>query len=326
MTNLGPIIKPLRTFLDTNHLVNIAHLRAGRELRGGQDERRVAAYRILDEWLKVGRCVPLFYEPMSYEWIRQQSADGARQIAAVLDSGITVKQVPPDLVVFILEALGEAQRIEPYLGFPGFQIVQDFASDGDLAEWFNEFWPHRDENATTIGHFARRGQRPTVVAFVRTLAAYIKAGNDLWRVALDGERHSLAQTRKTQREHGAKGHVPDAYRRFWLKSALGLDTVIRRMAPSLDPDEILRQIDLDACPAIQLKLDAYWNYAKATSEPKAGDFVDLTMFGALPYADVALIENRMHEFGRQAHRSGYQERVHRDAVTMTKYVVRLQEG
>lgn len=49
------------------------------------------------------------------------------------------------------------------------------------------------------------------------------------------------------------------------------------------------------------------------------------MFGVLPYADVALIENRMHDFGRQARRSGYEERVHRDPVVMMDHIVGLEE-
>ena len=153
-----------------------------------------------------------------------------------------------------------------------------------------------------------------------------KAGNDLWQVALDGSRHALAQTKETQQKHGSKGVVPDNVRRYWLKSAQCLDEVISRMAPELDAGDLLRRIDLDACPAIQLHLDAYWNYAKATEEPKVGDFVDLTMFAALPYSDVALIENRMHEFVRQARRSGYEERMHRDPVAMVEYVSGLETG
>ncbi len=280
----------------------------------------MAAYRTIDEWLTTGRCVPLFYEPMSYEWIRQASGTGARDIAGILDSSVAVKRVLPDPLVFVVEAMNEAQRIEPMLGFPGFEVVRDFEFDGDLVAWFNEHWPHEDEKATVLGHLAARGERLTVTAFVETLAAHVQAGNDLWQLALDGERHALAQTRKTQREYKSKGPLPDKFRRFWLKSAQSLDELIRRMAPELDAEDLLRRIDLDACPAIQLRLDAYWNYAKANEEPKSGDFVDLTMFAALPYADVALIENRMHEFVRQARRCGYEERVHRDPVAMVDYV------
>ncbi len=314
------IIRPLRTFFDTNHLVNIAHLREGRGLRGGQNGRRVAAYEALDEWIRTGRCTPLFYEPMSYEWVRQESPTGARAIAAVLDSGILVKRVLPDPLVFVVEALNEAQRVEPRLGFPGFEVVREFAFDGDLVEWFNEHWPHDDEKATVLGRPAARGETLTVTGFVETLGVHLRAGNDLWQVALDGERHALSQTRQTQVEHGSRGPLPEIVRRHWLKTALSLDVVIQRMAPDLDADDLLGRIDLDACPALQLKLDAYWNYAKATEEPKTGDFVDLSMFAVLPYADVALIENRMHEFLRQARRSGYEERVHRDPVALVDFV------
>lgn len=318
------IIQPLRVFFDTNHLVNLVHLRRGQTLRGGHGEERVAAYRTLDDWLTTGRCVPLFYEPMTYEWIRQRSETGAREIAAFLDSAITVKRVLPDPLVFVVEALNEAQRIEPRLGFPGFEVVREFMFDGDLVEWFNEHWPHEDEHATMLGHPAARSEKVTVGGFVDALAAHVRAGEDPWKVALDGSRYALTQTRETQRKHGSKGKLTDGFRRFWLKSAQRLDEVIRRMAPDLDADDLLARIDLDACPALQLHLDAYWSYAKATEEPKAGDFVDLTMFAVLAYADVALIENRMQEFARQARRSGYEERVHRDSAAMVEYVVSLR--
>ncbi len=317
---LSTIIKPLRTFLDTNHLVNIVHLRRGQALRDGRADARAAAYRKIDEWLTTGRCVPLFYEPMSYEWIRQESATGARDIAAIFDSAVTVKRVLPDPLIFVVEVLNETQRLEPRLGFPGFEVVTDFMFNSDLVAWFNEHWPRREEHATVLGSPSASAEKPTVRGFVSALADYVGAGNDLWQIAVEGSRHALHQTRETQREHGSTGRVPDNVRRFWLKSAHGLDGIIRQMAPELDPDDLLQRIDLSRCPALQLHLDAYWNYAKANEELKAGDFVDLTMFAALPYADVALIENRMHEFVRQARRSGYDHRIFRDPVAMVDSV------
>lgn len=318
-------IRPRRLFLDTNHLVNMAHLREGRALRGGQDERRVAAYRTLDEWIMTGKCIPLFYEPMSYEWIRQGSADGAYRIAAVLDSAVAILRVLPDPLIFVVEALNEAQRIEPRLGFPCFDVVRALAIDGDLVQWFNEYWPHEDEKAIVHGRLGARGEHLSVVAFVGALARLVRTGNDLWQVALDGERHALDLTRQTQKEHGSSGALPEVVRRHWLKSALSLDKVIRRLAPGLDADDLLGRIDLGACPALQLKLDAYWNYAKATEKPKSGDLIDISMFAALPYVDVALIENRMHEFVLQARRSGYGQRVHRDPAALVEFVM-SQDG
>jgi hypothetical protein len=99
-----------------------------------------------------------------------------------------------------------------------------------------------------------------------------------------------------------------------LRSAHLLDQVLNRIAPDCDADALIAGLNLEACPSIQLKLDAYWCYAKANRSPKPGDMIDLMMFAALAYADLALIENRMHEYVRQTRPAEAKTRWFRDPI------------
>lgn len=313
------LIRPLRLFLDTNHLVNLTHLRQDRPLRGDHDEDRVSAYRTINKWLLTGQCVPVFCETMAYEWVRQEDPTGPQRIAAIFDSAMCARRVLADPLVFIVEAMKECKRIAPELAFPDCEIVAGFDPQSDLIDWFNAHWPKKDE-APTVAWKRVRFDDNRPVALVVEVIAEEKRRNDLWDVAHAGELHRLQQTRATQKEHGVGNDVLQEVRRFWLKTALLLDQVLRSMDRSVDADMVLAEVPLGNCPALLLSVDAHWAYARANQVPKKGDFVDLTMFAVLPYADVALIEGRMHEFVRQARRTEYADRVFRDPVALVESV------
>ncbi len=313
------VIRPLRLFLDTNHLVNLTHLRQGRTLRGVHLDERAEAYRTIDEWMLTGRCVPVFCETMAYEWVRQKDPNAPGQIAAIFDTAMCAKRVLADPLIFIVEAMKECQRVAPGLGFPNCEVVGDFDPNRALIGWFNTHWPEKNEAPTVAWKRVRFDDNRRVAFAVEAVAEEVRR-NDLRDVALAGELHRLKQTRATQRELGASDAILQKVRRGWLKTALLLDQVLRSMDPAVDTEAILARVRLEACPALLLSVDAYWAYAKANASPKDGDFVDLTMFAVLPYVDVALIENRMHDFVRQVRKTEYADRVFRDPVQLVASV------
>jgi hypothetical protein len=73
---------------------------------------------------------------------------------------------------------------------------------------------------------------------------------------------------------------------------------------------------LVACPSINLKVDAYWQYARANEEPKENDTIDLSLLAPIPYAAYALIEKRLAEFVRQVRHKGLEGRVFKDPVEL----------
>lgn len=313
------ILRPLRLFLDTCHLVNLVHLREGRPLRGGRAEERARAYVMIDGWIRSGQLVPVFCETMAYEWVRQKDQDAPGRIAAIFDTAMCARRVLADPLIFLVEAMKECKSIAPELAFPDCEIVAGFDPQSDLIAWFNAHWPKKGE-APTVAWKRVRFDDNRPVALVVEVIAEEKRRNDLWDVALAGELHRLQQTRATQKEHGVGNDVLQEVRRYWLKTALLLDQVLRSMDRSCDADAILADVRLENCPALLLSVDAYWAYAKANPVPKKGDFVDLTMSAVLPYADVALIEGRMHEFVRQVRRTEYADRVFRDPVALVESV------
>ena len=161
---------------------------------------------------------------------------------------------------------------------------------------------------------------PSVTEIVRGLQPVINEGRALWSEALEGERAALTQTRATQQ--GQKGPCPEHYKRTWLRTAHRLDDVLKRTAPELDPNALIESIDLKLCPAVCLKVDAYWYYARANKETKENDTIDMTLLAPIPYVRYALIENRLAEFVRQARHEHVAGRVYRDPVTLLQVIDR----
>jgi len=289
-----------QVFVDTNHLINLAHVGQGRPLRN-QSAERTRAYERLLEIIRSGRCAPLFYEPSAYEWVHGNSLESALEIADVIDRAGPAKCVVHDPVVFLVEAMLECNRLDPRIPVPDVAIVHDLGRGNELGGWFRSLWPREDElPEITPVVVERPGGPPSVVGLVRALHGRVNGSPEMWQMALEGERFALEGTRGTLKQLGGRGPVPETVRRHWLRTAHLLDQVLRRVQPDCDADALIAGINLDACPSIQLKLDAYWCYAKANESPKPHDMIDLMMFAALPHADFALIENRMHEYARQA--------------------------
>ncbi len=317
---MSELARPLHLFLDTNHAINIARLRVGGQLRGKPDLSRVRAYRQLDEWIKSACFIPLFCETMTYEWMRAQSDAIALQVAAVFDSACCVKQVLPDPLVYIVEAMNECLRQDPSIDYTAHEVVREMRFDGELVRWFTKHWPDKTEHPTVVAGAASLNDRFSVVGFVQAVASGFRGSPTNWSIALKGESTRLKATRETIARSGDSKAAPEIARRYFLRSALWIDRVLASCAPNADINALLRGIEWDACPALDLYFRSYWNYAKANREPKQGDFVDLTMFPPLAYTDVGLIENRMHEILRQSRREWDDTRVFRDPVTLVDAV------
>jgi len=311
------LVLPQTLFIDTGHLINLADLAMGSPLKGAQSKERVAAYEQIRDLLRIGRFIPIFYEPSAYEWVQGNSPQRALQIAAVLDQAVGVKRILPEPLLFTVEVMQECQRIDPRIPFPAVRIVDDIGSDDNLGAWFGDAWPEDAEKPDRIAvRIAAPGSRPTVSGVVRGFIESGKVGPDSWKLAHDGQAFSLRRTRETQAQRGGKGPVPEEVRRYLLRSFLRMDQVLHRIAPTVDVDDILARVELAACPALQLWLDAYWNYAKANETPQPGDMIDLTMFAVIPHADITLIEKRMHEFVRQVRGTRYAGQCFRDPIEL----------
>lgn len=313
---MSEIAQPLHLFLDTNHVINIGRIRAGGELRGKPDPARVAAYRQIGEWIKTGLFIPLFCETMAFEWMRMESDAAAMRAAAVLDSAICVKKVLPDPLVYIVEAMNECKRMEPSIDYTRHAAVCDMKFGGELVLWFTKHWPEKADHPAAVPGTGRPDEQFTVVGFVQAVTPHFRRTPDNWRIALEGETIRLKTTHETIARSGGSKCPPEVARRHFLRSALWLDRVLASCAPKSDVDALLRGIEWSACPALDLYFTSYWNYAKANSVPKQGDFIDLTMFPTLAYTDVGLIENRMHEILRQSRREWDGTRVFRDPAQL----------
>lgn len=316
---MSEILRPQTLLLDTGHLVNLVHRTTGQGMRRGIPTAWGDAYDELDRRLRSGDFIALFYEPLSYEWIQVNSIERALEIAAVLDRAMCVRNLLPDPVLFQVEAMNAAKIVEPGLDYPGFDVIRDLGFDAEIVEWFTRVWPDTSEHPTTVPVVVPGDvTEPSVSAIVRGLQPVIDGGRDLWKEALEGSRVALAQTRDTQRRLGRKGPCPESFKRHWLRTALGLDEILLRSGPGFDPKEIIAHIDLSACPAIDLKVDAYWQYARANEEAQENDTIDLTLLAPIPYAAYALIEKRLAEFVRQAGQGGLGERVFKDPVELIR--------
>jgi hypothetical protein len=279
---MSELLQPRRVFIDTGHLINLVDVGLEREVRN-QSAERTRSYQRLLELVKSGYCVPLFYEPSAYEWVHGNSLQRALEIAAVLDSAVRVKRVLHDPVVFLVEAMLECKRLDPRVPFPNVAVVDDLGRGNELGAWFRAGWPEEDEHPQmTPIVVERQDGRPTVGGLVRALHGIVNQSPDMWQIALDGERTALEGTRATLKRLGGRGPLPEVVRRHWLRTAHLLDQVLKRIAPECDADALIAGLNLHACPSIQLKLDAYWSYAKANEAPKPHDMIDLMMFAALP--------------------------------------------
>lgn len=313
------ILQPKTLLIDTGHLVNMVQVQRGRPLPRGVRPSWATAYGDLLNLLRCGALIPLFYEPLSYEWIQDNSLERALQIAAVLDQAICVKMVFVDTLLFLIEAMNAAKVVEPSLDYMPFDVIRPLGCNDDVLNWFTRVWPERSQHPSSVPVVISDWRaNPTAAEMVRGYQSKILSDRDLWREALDGSRFALQQTKNTQRQYAQKGLPPESFKRYWLRTALRLDEVLRRTSGCADVDEIIRRIDLDACPAICLKVDAYWQYARAVINPTENDIADLTLLAPIPYADFSLIEKRMAEFVRQARKPSLLDGMFHDPTALTQ--------
>ena len=314
---MSEVIRPMRAFFDTNHLVNLHRVRSGGSLAASEGTERHEAYLILAELIGSGRLLPLFFESQSYEWIHGKPESLKTQIASVLDSAPSVLSMLPDPEVFLVEGLNEAKRIDPNIDYPGFEIVEQLGGHNSLGLWMSA---HSLTDAKP--EWRQPVETGSVKDFVMALADAIRGRSAEWREGISGDAFALEVTRKTQKKNS---RLDDATRRGWFQSAHNLQGVLRSIGASLDPGEIIQQIDLEKCPATVLRVETVWKFAKSNRKHKQNDMTDLAMLAPLAYADVALIEKSLHDCVRQTGLSGYMERVHRDVVSMVEYVARRDE-
>jgi len=263
----------------------------------GAPEAWRGPYKALLARMRRGECIPMYYEPLSYEWIENSTLDRALEIASVYDEAICVKKLAPAPLLLLLECLSEAQRVAPEIGYPGFEIVTNLQMNPDLVDWFTTVNRDPDEAPTVSGNIIVND--PTVCDIIRSTFPVLSRGM-CWSHLLDGEREALAKTRETQASYGQRGLPPAKYKRNWLRTGVRLHKYVNEMAPHLQVEDVLEAMDLSRCPAVSLKVDTYWQYARANKEPQRNDAIDLTLIAPQPYVDFSLIERRLAGFVEQS--------------------------
>lgn len=323
-TQTSSIFRPPRVLIDTGHLVEIARMLHGQPVRlpgGWQD-----AYSTILEFMRNGEVVPLFYEPLAYEWIQGTSESRQRELASVLDEAVAVMTVASDHVILRLEATMEAARVAPALGFQSHSPIRRFGTDPALARWKRSMYPEDASKLIRAPVYATAAGKLTVQSVVRGIAAAVQNGLDAWNEAKSGHEEAVRTTRTTQARYGRPGLPPAHWKRHWLKTALGLDATITLHAPDQNADEIIESMDITRCPAISLKTDVLWQYARRPNEPEENDLIDLATLAPMAYADFTLTEKRLADLVRQSRHPEIAERVHRNPAEFVGALSRCHSG
>ncbi len=291
------ILLPPKIYLDTNHLIKITEAR--------KSVSPNAAYSFIDERLRRGHFGIIFSPAATLDWVPGDATiESATEIAKVVDSAQLQYEIEPDSIVFLHEILAELRRIKPDIRLPDFDVflLRDFSKAAPRA---------RPVLKNTVPGFFEPllepdAERPNEIPF-RTAADHVEDAfyckterPEVYRERVEGYRaatsHDVDCLARRPRNVFTSAEDLD-----WMKRFVRVDRVIAALNPGVPVDELLSQVDLERCPAVNLYLNAQLARVRvANQKVRDSDVQDWMTVHIVPYADVFLTERSLAHYIRQA--------------------------
>jgi hypothetical protein len=302
--NYNIIQRPPKIYLDTNHLINIANVRRGQELSTRQSEE---AYRCIDEGIR-SYCGLIFNPYAALEWVEGMATrETAAQIAAVVDSAKLKFLIEADTFVFTREVLDECRRQNTAIKVPDFPALQNLSDSdelisviGILSTQVPDYLDKADmERVQSKGDIPTKLPAYQVQEWVRQTFLWKEKNPETYRGRVDKFKESLSEDieRKDEYFNNSQG-----YRLGWMKGFLKIDKILKAFnaQPDMDIDDLLKNVDVSACPAV----DLYWKVREkrmiSGNPPNNNDVDDYMFLPVVPYADIILTERNLRAFILQA--------------------------
>jgi len=306
--------------LDTNHLINISKVRNNKQLPDGQS---VESYTYIDNCIK-SWCGLIFNHISPIEWLEGAATlESAEKIAAVIESAKLKYLLTPDYLIFTREILDECLRINPTLKVPKYPVFQSLHNKqtfksplGIVANEIKNYFTKQEVKRLGLPDFIPIDV--PVISISKFLQETIKCKYrkpNITQERINGFKAALLEDIKRKDEYFEN---PALYRARALKHFLKIDRILA-VNPGIDIDNILRNINFDNCPAINLYWKVRENRMKSGRAPDDNDVDDYYYLPAIPYVDIALIEGRLRNHIIQANES-LKEKVFNKPEDAVKYL------
>jgi hypothetical protein len=288
---------PPKIYLDTNHLIGIARAR-----KASSD----SAYSFLDDRLRQGQFGLLFYSVAALEWVDgNATVESAKEIAAVVDSAPLQYEFEIDNFVFLYEIQAELRRLEPNIRLPPIEFLslRDFKRPYVRANEVlrDEVPSYFDSQAPAMPDT----ELPSENSFLTAAecvdwAFHFKAEHpDEYRERVEG--HKAAYKHDVDAIGGRPGKSLKRQEIVgWMKRFVRIDRVVAGLNPGAPIDELLANVDITRCPAVDLFLKAHMKRVRAAGAVKDNDVGDWMFVPVVPYADLVLTERNLAGFLHQA--------------------------
>jgi hypothetical protein len=293
-SKLDIIQRPLKVYLDTNHLIYIATVRKGERLPEGLSQED---YKCLDEYIK--SCCGLIFNPaQTMDWINEKATtQSVSEIAAVIDS-VSLKYTMPTEVLGVCtqEVLDQCKEQNPDIQIPNLPpILQNISGNCTFRSSF-AILTNQVPGYTKVEQpeeIKKQGGFPEEIP-VSTAAEWAEKMFD------KEQKTGCFQKRKEDFmgrfncdiEHKHEYFKnPEFHRLEFIKEELKVDKILEQFNPGVNVDNIIENIDIEKCHALNL----FWKcHEIRLQEGKRfqdnNDVNDYMFIPIVPYADFMLIE------------------------------------
>jgi predicted nucleic acid-binding protein len=292
------ILLPPKIYLDTNHLIEITKVRKSVS---------PTAYSFIDEHLRAGHFGIIFSPAAALDWVDGKATiESAKEIAEVVDSAQLQYEIDADSIVFLHQIVAELRRIEPGIRLPDFDVflVRDFSKTAPRAiPVLKNTVPGFFEPGELLEPDAERpNEIPFFTAREHVERAYICKTErpEVYRERVDGYRAATSHDVNCLAQRG-RNDFTSAEELDWMKRFVRIDRVIAAYNPGIPIDELLSQVDLKRCPAVNQFLNA--QLARARNENQTvcdNDVDDWMIVHIVSFSDVFLTEKNLAHYIRQA--------------------------
>ncbi len=312
------ILEPPKLYLDTCHLVNIANLRKGKFL--GTEERR-SAYAQIDTYIQDRHFGIVFNAAAPFEWVDGDATlETAMEIANVVESAKLQYEIDADHFVYLHEILRELRRLDGSLNLPVFEVfhVRDLNGTakralGVLAREVPDYFEGYD--LPDLSLLAENLDVPfgEVREHVERAWKRKQERPDILQERVEGHKAAVAQDLDLYHSRKQKSFTQqDAIE--WMKRFLRVGHVLNALNTEVGVDELLREVEIDNCPAVALYFAAHEKRIKAGQPAKDNDVDDWLYVPVFAYADLIMTERNLRAFVAQADAQTAQKATHDPAL------------
>lgn len=304
MCQLARVHRPLRIFLDTSKLSDLAFVSRGLPLPNPSSDRTVKYQRVL-EGLRNGALVPLAVFSMIGEWAKYGDTRKANGYADVLDGARSHLEAYGCDDGIIAEATNSISSQRPDLGLPRFDLLHPPDWDEPVRTFILRSDPaSRQFMASALPGVPNVNPGPMTVRIRLNVARMIQSHHaSVLEASIAADRQAFDDTANSIERVGLSALQSTESIHHWLEHSTQLGDVLRHYCPSVPVQDLVQLVQLDQCPGTMLYYHTYLRYVNANLNGRRHaptDMVDLVTIPALAYADVALVDRRTAEYVRQA--------------------------